>query len=95
MEEGNFVTVLAVNASITKKLVILSPGILSPNPEGLMKLQLLVEMDGSQKKWSPNKITIKNLQLKFGTESNAWIGKAVQLSTTIIKGKESVIGTPA
>lgn len=94
LEEGNTVTVQAVKDSPTKKLVILSGGAMMPNKEGIQKLNLLCEIDGRQKMWTPNKTTIRNLQGKLGYESSAWIGKLVGLSLTIIGGKEAVVGVP-
>ena len=94
MAESNYVTVQMAKDSPSKRLVILSGGSLQPNKEGLLKLNLLVEIDGKQKTFIPNKATIRNLQGRLGFESQGWIGKAVSFTVVSMNGKEAVVGVP-
>jgi len=80
--------------SPTKKAVILNGGVLKQMPDGKNKLNLLVEIDGKQLPWIPNIITLKNLQDKYGTESNAWVGKVINLNIQFIQGREGIVGVP-
>lgn len=88
------VTVQLVRDSPTKRLVILSGGAMVTDKEGKQRFQCLVEVDGMQKSYRPNKTTIKALQDKFGFESNAWVGKSMLLAIGTVAGKEAIIGTP-
>ena len=94
LTESNTVSMAYVNASPSKKLVILSAGAMVQNKEGNLGLQLLVEIDGAQKTYRPNKTTMRNLQARYGTESTNWIGKALSLVVGKVEGKDAIIGTP-
>lgn len=85
-------TIDAVKLSPTKKLVILSGGAVKIMPDGKEKIGLLVEIDGKQISWIPNKTTLKNISAIHGRESTSWIGKQIQLDIGVINGKEAVIG---
>lgn len=93
--ESEYVSTELVNNSPTKTLVILSAGALTPDKfnEGQNRFQCLVEIDGQQKKYKPNKPTLKNLHAKYGTDSAAWVGKQVNLVITSMNGKITIIGT--
>ena len=90
---GNSVTVEVVKASPTKSLVILSGGALK-DYEGKKKLCMLVEMDGKQISYTPNKTSLRAIAAKYGNESTAWIGKPIMLAIGSINGKEAVIASP-
>jgi hypothetical protein len=92
--ESDSVTMASVRASPTKRLVILSSGQMALDREGKQKFGVLVDMDGTQKLFRPNKTTMKALQAKYGTESQAWVGKTLTLEVGISNGKEAIIGTP-
>ena len=92
---GNNVTVEAVESSPTKQLVILSAGAMQLQPDGKNKMNILVEIDGKQKNWKPNRESLKNVSDKHGKESAAWIGKIISLSVGVSKnGMKMVIGRP-
>ena len=63
--------------------------------ENKQRFQCLVEMDGKNKAYRPNKTTIKKMQEKFGYDSNTWIGKILSLEVGQVEGKTAIIGTPA
>ena len=90
---GSNVTLEVVRSSGSKRLVVLSAGALK-DFDGKKKLSMLVEMDGRQLSWIPNKISLKNLSDKYGKDTAAWLGKSVALEQGIINGKEAVIGKP-
>ena len=94
LTESNAVSMALVNASPTKKLVILSAGAMVQDKEGRMRLEVLVEIDGLQKSFRPNKTTIRALQAKYGSESLAWMGKSLNLVVGKVEGKDAIIGTP-
>ena len=89
--EGKYVNAEIVKGSPTKKCVIINEGEFVDGDYG-EKFQLTVEIDGKQKIWSPNKDSIKNLQLAFGKDSINWVGKIIKLKVVIFKGKETVNG---
>ena len=88
---GDNITLDVVKSSPSKKIVILSGGMLKEF-DGKKKLVMLVEMDGRQLNYIPNKTSMKNIAEICGKESNAWIGKQVQLEVGSVNGKEAVIG---
>jgi len=45
------------------------------------RYQIAVEMDGEQYKWLANKTSLRKLAKKYGTESENWIDKTVNLWT--------------
>ena len=92
--EGDNLTVKLVNESPSKHVVILSSGAMAADREGKQKFGLLVEIDGKQKLYRPNKTTLKVMQDKHGFESSAWVGKALTLAIGQVQGKEAILGTP-
>ena len=94
LEGGDSITVQFINDSPSKRVVILSAGAMVVDKEGKHKFQCLVEIDGTQKSYKPNKTTIKALQQKLGFESNNWIGKALQLEVGDFQGKPAIYGKP-
>lgn len=89
--ESEFVTVQLVKESNTKKLVILDQGS-EQAFENKVGLVFLVNIDGKTKKWKPNKLTLSNLIKSLTTNSDAWVGKTVDLRIEFVKGKDSVVG---
>jgi hypothetical protein len=92
--ESDYVTVQFVKDSLSKTLVIVSPGAEESFKEKA-GLTLAVQMDGKMKKWKTNKASLTALVAKHGKESSAYVGKTVSLTVQIVNGKESVIGVPA
>ncbi len=88
---GDNITLDVVKSSPSKKIVILSGGVLKEF-DGKKKLVMLVEMDGRQLNYIPNKTSMKNIAEICGKESTAWIGKQVQLELGSVNGKEAVLG---
>lgn len=91
---GNNVTLDVVKSSPTKKAMFLSGGVMRTFPDGKTKPSMLVEMDGKQISYTPNKTSLKNIALVFGYESNNWIGKYVSFECGIVNGKEAIIARP-
>ena len=94
LTESDGISIRVVNESPSKKIIILSAGAMKPNREGQSKFNCLVEIDGTQKGYMPNKTTLRLLQAKYGFESSSWVGKSLQLSVGTIEGKTAIIGTP-
>ena len=94
LTESENIGVETVNLSLSKKLIILSSGAMVLDMEGKQKFQLMVEIDGKQKLYKPNKTTLKAIQAAWGTESSAWIGKSLKLEIGNVKGKTAIIGSP-
>ena len=92
--EGDNMTIQLVRESPSKRCVILSSGSIAADREGKQKFGMLVDIDGKQKLYRPNKTTLKPLQEKYGFESAAWVGKALSLSIGQVQGKEAILGTP-
>ena len=92
--EGDSITIQLVKESPSKRCVILSGGSMAQDREGKQKFGMLVEIDGKQKLYRPNKTTLKPMQEKYGFESAAWIGKTINLSIGQVQGKEAILGTP-
>jgi len=90
--EGDIISIELVNNSPTKKAVILNQGevVIENNRE---RLRLLVELDGKQKMYYPNRTTIKNLHHTCGKESMDWVGKYLLMSVGTINNKQAIIGT--
>jgi len=95
LTESDSITMKMVRDSPSKKLVILSAGAIQPDKEGKQRFQCLVEIDGMNKVFRPNKTTLRVLQAKYGMESSLWVGKSLILTTGVVEGKEAILGTPA
>jgi len=50
--------------------------------------------DGTEKFWTMNKTTLKNLKDKWGDETKNWIGKHVLVIKTKISNYDALLGTP-
>ena len=93
--ESQFLSVAEVKASPSKKLVILSQGSEILDDQKNPRFQCLVEMDGRQRLYRPNKPTLKNIQNVWGTDSEGWVGKSLSLSFAILQGgRDAIIGIP-
>lgn len=88
------VTIDIVKSSPTKRIVILSGGCMKAMPDGKEKPSLLVELDGKQINWIPNKTSLKAISVMFGRETSDWVGKTATLNISNINGKEAVIADP-
>jgi hypothetical protein len=91
--ESDFITTEIVNASKTKKIVIVGDGKVEETDWG-SRMELPVEIDGKKKRYRPNKDTIKNCISLFGADTKGWLGKTISLVVMSIAGKDSIIGTP-
>jgi hypothetical protein len=93
--ESDYVTIDFVKASPSKRAVIISPGVIGPNQQGNNKLTMQVEIDGKNKKWSPNRKTLENVSKAWGTNTDKWVGKVVTFQMALASnGKEIVLGLP-
>lgn len=92
--ESDFVTVQLIKDSPSKKAIILSPGVEDQYKES-KNLKLSVEIDSKRKYWRVSKLSLKNLVLKYGSESQAYVGKVVDFQVQLVNGKESVVGVPS
>jgi hypothetical protein len=91
--EGDNLTVEVVRASPTKKLIILSAGLMITTPEGKTKPKFQVSIDTKDLQWIPNKMSLKAIAGGLGTETIQWVGKEVTLEIQNIKGKDCVIAS--
>ncbi|MAH47058.1 hypothetical protein CMI37_14620 [Candidatus Pacearchaeota archaeon] len=93
--ESDNVTIDLVKNSPSKQCVIISAGATFVDDKNKSRFKCLVEIDGQQKGFIPNKTTLRALQVKYGVESSAWMGKSISLSVGSVLGKEAIIGNPA
>ena len=91
--ESKYVSVELVKESPTKKLVVIDGGRYEEDMNKDMRLTLNVNMDGGTKIWRPNRDTVINLQV-YGADSQAWVGKTVDLEIISVNGQKRVIGKP-
>ena len=90
--ESKFLTIEVINASVSKVCVIIDEAKPVEKDYG-ESLQCTVSLDGKMKLWGLNMTSVKNMQV-LGIDSAKWIGKKVQLSIVVVKGKEQIIGRP-
>lgn len=90
---SNNVTIDVVKKSPTKQIVLISPGAMK-QIENKERINFLVEIDGQQKGYMPNKMSLKNMAEAWGNESKLWTGKIAHLEIGIVNGKEAVIAQP-
>ena len=90
---GNNLSVGFVKNLDQKKLVILTEGVEKVMQDDAKRLNFIVEVGGQKKNWMPNPTTMQNLIDAYDHETKQWIGKIVNLSTAIMRGKEVIIGT--
>jgi len=90
---SNSIDVDLVKASPSKVAVLLNAGVPQQFKDST-KLKFLVEIDGKQKDFFPNKVSVKNLIAAWGAETQRWIGQAVFLAVLPNNGRDSVIATP-
>lgn len=93
--QGQFLTANEVKNSPTKIATIVSVGELveaeNTAKEKYKAFQIQIELDGQQKVWRLNKYSLRKLAERFGTETSAWLGKQVALTTILTQGgKEGV-----
>ena len=95
--EGENLTADIVAKSPTKKLVILGEGKYQQQEydgKTTQKLEIPVEIDGKRKLWRPNKDSASSIGLMYGTNTEKWVGKIVQLQLGVFKGKQIIQGYP-
>lgn len=95
MLESEYVTKEFIKNSVSKKAVMLSAGVLSDNDYGKKQLTVLIEIDGRQKKYTPNRLSLRRMAEKWGNNSQAWIGKPFTLAVEQIDGREMITASPA
>lgn len=93
--QGDYINAQAVKNSTTRKAVILSVSAeeVTFNGETKIKLLLDVMMDGMNKKYMPNKDSIRNIQLELGDESDDWLNHTLKFKLITMVGKECVLAT--
>jgi hypothetical protein len=91
--ESDFITTEIVNASKTKKIVVIGDAKVEETDWG-SRMELPVEIDGKKKRYRPNKDTIKNCIRSYGVETKGWLGKTIALTVMTVAGKDSIIGSP-
>ena len=97
--EGNTLNATLVGRTLKQgkipTAVILSSGAMKTMPDNTQKFNLLVEFDGRQLNWTPNKQSMSNIAYKHGYDSQNWIGKSISLNIILMQnGKEGVIANP-
>ena len=83
-----------VNASPTKKAIIISGGQYVTGKYG-ERLELMIEIDTKQKKWSPNRKSANNLTQAYTKDTNRWVGKVISVQVEMDNGKLTILGLPA
>ena len=92
--ESDFVSVQLVQTSPTKKATILNSGVEETGQYG-KGCKLLVDIDGKQKYYKPNKTSLKAIVLKWGTKTELWVGKTLLLNLAMLQGgKLGVVASP-
>lgn len=90
--DGNYLNATIVNGEKQYNAIIINSGIVKPNKEGQEKLELLVEYNGRQLIYSPNKQSMVNLSQKWGLDTIQWVGKMFVIRIqTMSNGKEGII----
>lgn len=93
--EPDYITAQLVKESKTQRAIILGDATIKDIEyagKHYERLQVMVELDGRKKSYSPNKDTLKNIHSVLGTESRNWIGRTLRLRVLSINGKDSIIG---
>ena len=93
--QGQFLTASEVKNSPTKIATIVSIGSIEEakdtKGQPYKAFQIQIELDKQQKVWRMNKYSLRRLAERFGTNTQAWLGKQVALTTMITQGgKEGV-----
>ena len=92
--ESEYVSPDLVGKSKSKKVVFINSGAYVTGKYG-EQLQFIVEIDGKQKKWSPNRDTCQNMSKAYGMDTQGWVGKAMQVTLKQLPtGKLAIIGIP-
>ena len=89
--ESQFITAALIKESPTKTLVVINPGDYEQTDFG-KRLTLVVNIDGKEKTWRPNKESVENLQV-YGEDSTDWLSKKILLKVEKRNGKEYVIAS--
>ena len=92
--ESAWVSADLVKDSKTKRLVIENSGEYVAGKYGEM-LELLVTIDGKQKKWSPNRDSATNIKNALGADTTRWIGAVINLQLIVKNGKQVILGIPS
>jgi hypothetical protein len=88
--ESEYLTVELARTSKSKQFVILSEGV-TDTYKDKPGLKLLVEIDGKQKFWKPNKMNLQALSNKWGKDSKSYVGKVVPFAIASVQGRESIL----
>jgi len=88
--ESDYLTVEIVKNSKSKQAVVVGNATIEATEYG-DKLQILVEIDEKQKKYKPNKDSVKNIIQAYGGETKGWLGKVLFFNIVTIMGKESIV----
>jgi len=91
--ESEYLTVHDVKDSLNKRLVIINEGQYEETTYGL-RLAVLTNFNCQEKKWHPNKDSLRNLKESWGKETKEWVGKPVLLRVIRMKDKEMIIAYP-
>lgn len=91
--QSEFVSVDLVSQSPTKRCVVVDPGSYEESDYG-RRLTIKVNIDGTVKRWRPNKESVINMQA-LGKDTMDWVGKMVNFEIGLRSGKQAVIGKPA
>ena len=92
--ESEYISVDFVQNSPTKKAVIINGGTKEMDDYKHMKLTMLVDIDGKQRKYRPNRISLDRLSKAWGFNSDSWAGNQISFSIGLINGKDVVIADP-
>lgn len=88
--ESAYMDVELVQNSKTKKAVIINGGQYVTGQYG-ERLQIEIEIDGKNKKWSPNRSCCQILNDTWGKSTDGWVGKVISLQLEMNKQNKLAI----
>ncbi len=91
--ESDYVNAELIKSCKNNKAVIISDAKITKTEYG-ERMEFDLDIDKKRKTYRPSKDTIRNLIFVFGSETQRWLGKQIELSVYNFKGKECVLGRP-
>ena len=94
--QSKYLTAQFVKESPTKIATILDQGkeevVTTTKGDSYKAVTILVEVDKHQKDWRLSRHALRKISAAFGTETSAWVGKQIALTTMLMQGgKEGVV----
>lgn len=92
--QSQYLAVQEVKDSKSKVLTVVSEGSEQPDDNNKLKYCCVVEIDGQNRQYRPNRTTLQAMQKVWGFDSCQWVGKRMSLTTAMLGSKEAIIGSP-